>query len=202
LLQEKEYRSLGSTKIRHADLRVIAATNASICQAVSEGKFRQDLYYRLNIVPVILPRLSERLEDIPLLALHFLKKYARKFKKNVTAFSDGALHTLMQYPWPGNVRELEHLVERAIVLSQNTIIDIKDLRLSEAVAPHSPRSFQEAKAATLAHFERTYLHALLTVSQGNIAKAARVARKDRRALRQLLQKHQINASRFKLERPS
>jgi len=197
LLQEKEYRSLGSTQIRHADLRVIAAANASIRQAVADGKFRQDLYYRLNIVPVTLPRLSERLEDIPLLAHHFLKKYADEFHKNVTAFSGDALYTLMQYPWPGNVRELEHIVERAVVLAQEVIIDVPDLRLTDSVAPHAPSSFQEAKESALAHFERTYLHALLTSSQGNISQAARIARKDRRALRQLLKKHQIDAASFK-----
>jgi two-component system response regulator GlrR len=202
LLQEKEYRSLGSTKIRHADVRVIAATNASIDRAVADGKFRQDLYYRLNIVPLTLPRLSERVEDIPLLAQHFLKKYTSAFKKSVTAFSDGALHTLMQYPWPGNVRELEHIIERAVVLSQGAIIEAKDLRLPGAGALHAPTSFQAAKASTLAHFERTYLHALLTATQGNITQAARVAHKDRRALRLLLQKHQINASRFKPQPPS
>ena len=201
LLQEKEYRSLGSTQIRHADLRVVAAANASIRQAVADGKFRQDLYYRLNIVPITLPRLAERLEDIPLLAHHFLKKYADEFEKNVTAFSSDALYTLMQYPWPGNVRELEHIVERAVVLTQEAIIDVKDLRLSESVAPHAS-SFQEAKESALAHFERTYLHALLTASQGNISQAARVAQKDRRALRQLLKKHQIDAAYFKPKRQS
>ena len=137
-----------------------------------------------------------------MLAHHFLQKYADEFKKNVTAFSGDALYTLMQYPWPGNVRELEHIVERAVVLAQDAIIGVKDLRLSESVTPHAPSSFQEAKDSALAHFERTYLHALLTSSRGNISHAARMARKDRRVLRQLLKKHQINASSFKPKRPS
>jgi DNA-binding NtrC family response regulator len=176
---------------------VIAATNVSIEQAVKEGKFRQDLYYRLNVIPVTLPRLCERQEDIPMLARHFLLKYTNEFKKTVTTFSDVAMHRLLRHAWPGNVRELEHVVQRAVVLSLQESISEGDLRLLEVSPPPSSRSFKEAKAEAVALFERAYLVELLTAYQGNVAQAARAAHKHRRALWQLMQKHHITSSRFK-----
>jgi two-component system response regulator GlrR len=196
-LQEKEYRPLGSAKIHHANLRVIAASNAAVEQAVAEGKFRQDLYYRLNVIPLILPLLRDRQDDIPLLARHFLRKYAAEFQKNVTAFSAGALQKLVHHTWPGNVRELEHLIERAVVLSQWEIIEEQDLRLPEVSVPHAGRSFKQAKAEAIVLFERAYLQNLLIASQGSLIKAARTAQKHRRALWQLIHKHGIDSSRFK-----
>ncbi|NOT53018.1 MAG: sigma-54-dependent Fis family transcriptional regulator [Deltaproteobacteria bacterium] len=186
-LQEKEYRPLGSTKMQHVDLRVVAATNVSIEQEVKEGKFRQDLYYRLNIIPMTLPRLCERKEDIPILARHFLLKYAGEFKKTVTAFSAVAMRQLLLYAWPGNVRELEHIVQRAVVLSQQEIISEEALRLPE-VSPSQCLSFKEAKASAVAQFERSYLLELLGAHQGSVTQAARTAQKHRRALWQLIYK--------------
>jgi two-component system, NtrC family, response regulator GlrR len=197
-LQEKEYRPLGSSKTHHVDVRVVAATNISIEQAVKEGRFRQDLYYRLNIIPVNLPRLCDRKEDIPTLARYFLLKYAGEFKKSVTAFSDAAMHQLLLYAWPGNVRELEHIVQRAVVLTQQEIISEEDLRLPDALPLQSCYSFRDAKAQAVAQFERSYLVELLSAHQGNVAQAARAAKKHRRALWQLIAKHHIDASRFKV----
>ena len=122
-LQHKEYRPLGSTKTLKGDVRIIAASNADLEEAVASGKVRQDLYYRLNVIPITMPPLRERPEDIPLLAEHFLAKYAVKFDSPTSSFSMEAMRKLMLYSWPGNVRELEHFVERAVVLCDREIID-------------------------------------------------------------------------------
>ena len=201
-LQDQEYRPVGSTKICHADLRVIAATNASITSAITEGKFRQDLYYRLNTIPLELPRLYERPEDIPLLATFFMKQFVKEFKKTITGFSASAYDMLLHYDWPGNVRELEHIIARAVVLSQSSTIETRDLLMSVNLAPSMNSTFSEAKAVAVTQFERAYLHQLLTTYQGNISRAATAAQKDRRVLRDLLHKHNIEASRFRPSLPA
>lgn len=200
-LQDQEYRPIGSTKICHADLRIIAATNTSITHAIAGGKFRKDLYFRLNTVSLVLPRLCDRVEDIPQLADYFLKKYTREFDKKISSFSAGAQDMLWHYAWPGNVRELEHTVARAVVLSEGPIIQPEDLRLPETLKVPRTHSFAEAKAAAISAFERAYLHKLLSTHQGNVSRAARAAKKDRRVLRELLRKHQIDATRFKSTSP-
>jgi DNA-binding NtrC family response regulator len=199
-LQEKEYRPLGSTKTRRADVRVISASNSDLEEAVQAGKLRRDLYYRLNVVPLRLPPLRERREDIPVLSRHFLAKYAHEFDKPAKDISPGAQRKLTQYDWPGNVRELENLIERAVALSEGSIIRGADLDLPQAHVPvlaTAPASFQEAKARCVAQFERDYLQELLRLHQGNITKAAQAAQKDRRAFWQLIRKHQLDARIFK-----
>lgn len=200
-LQDQEYRPIGSTKLCHADLRIIAATNACVMSAIAEGTFRQDLYYRLNTIPLVLPRLCERAEDIPLLALFFMKKYAKEFKKKIAGFSASAYDMLLHYDWPGNVRELEHITARAVVLAQTPTIETRDLLMSVNLEPSMTNTFSEAKAAAITRFERAYLHNLLIAHQGNISRAARAARKDRRVLRDLLRKHHIDASHFRSSLP-
>jgi len=197
LLQEKEYRPLGSIKVRQANVRVIAATNINLEKAVREGKFRQDLYYRLNIIPLLLPLLRERREDIPLLAHHFLAKYAAEFNRQVMNFLPDAMQKLMFYEWPGNVRELEHVVMRAVVLFEGAAIRSADIVLPCSEATVCQESLQEAKAKAIAHFERTYIQGLLIAHRGNITKAAQAAQKDRRAFRRLIRKHRIDVQRFK-----
>lgn len=128
-LQEKEYRPLGSTKLYKADIRVIAATNVNLEELVREGKLRQDLYYRLDLLPVMLPPLRRRRRDIPLLARHFLAKYASEFKRPVVDFSSEALEKLLRYDWPGNVRQLEHTVQRAILLCEGGVLGADDIVL-------------------------------------------------------------------------
>ncbi|MGH9768009.1 MAG: sigma-54 dependent transcriptional regulator [Blastocatellia bacterium] len=198
--QEKEFRQLGSSKTRRADVRVITATNLDIEKAVNTGKVRQDLYYRLNIIPLKLPPLRERREDILLLAEHFLARCAAKFHKRVTGFDLEARQKLLLHDWPGNVRELEHAVERAAALSSRALIQSSDLALSfghggDGLANHV--SFKAAKAKVVAEFERTYLQALLMAYNGNVTRAAEAAHKDRGALCQLLRKHRIDANSFR-----
>ena len=196
-LQDKEYRPLGSMKMRQADVRVMAATNIDLEEAVRAGKLRPDLYYRLNVIPLVLPPLRERPEDIPLLARHFLARYADEFDKSITDFSSTAIQMLLLYEWPGNVRELEHVIERAIVMCEREVIGSEDIRLPRLKPGASEASFQEMKSTMIAQFERTYINGLLRAHRGNISKAARAARKDPRALRQLIRKHKIDVRAIK-----
>jgi len=128
-LQERQYRSLGSTKTQQADVRVIAATNIDLEEAVRTGKLRRDLYYRLNTIPLMLPPLRQRREDIPLLARYFLVKYAAEFNTPVAEFSADAIQKLVLYEWPGNVRELEHIVERTVILAERAVVHATDIIL-------------------------------------------------------------------------
>jgi len=196
-LQEKEYRQLGSTKMCYADVRVITATNIDLEKAMRGGKIRQDLYYRLNVIPLILPPLQDRREDIPLLAHHFLEKYSVEFNKPVRGFAPEAMQKLLLYKWPGNVRELECIVERAVLFSEQAVIRDVDIVLQKHSGTIWQESFNEAKAKFIAQFERNYIQTLLRAHQGNITKAAQVAQKNRRAFWQLIRKHQINVQLFK-----
>lgn len=201
-LQEKEYRPLGSPKMRRADVRIIAASNLNMPDAVDNGRVRQDLFYRLNIISLTLPPLRDRIEDITLLARHFLTIYSRESEREVADFSEEALHLLMVHSWPGNVRELEHVIERAVVLCQRETIQGKDLSLSNSQLDGRRESLQEAKAREIARFEKNYIQGVLSVCRGNITRAAQVAQKNRRAFWQLIQKHQIDVNRFKPTNPS
>ena len=177
VLQEKEYRQLGSPKIQQADIRIIAATNINLEHAIRHNRFRADLFYRLNIIPLALPPLRERKEDIPLLALHFLKKYAPEFKREVSDFSPEAMHKLLNHEWPGNVRELENLIERAVIFSQHHTIQRHDIVLPEQPHPLDTESFKEAKSRCIEKFEKDYIQQLLLEHRGNITQAAKAAHK-------------------------
>ena len=190
-IQEKEYRSLGSPKTHHADVRIVAATNVDLQDALRSGKIRWDLYYRVNVVPVSLPPLRERPEDIPLLARHFLKKHALRLGRPAADFTPAALKLLGLYSWPGNVRELEHIIERAVVFAPSDLVDTVHLSLQGSPSSALPESFRGAKARTVAEFEKFYIEQLLLDSKGNISKAARAAQKNRRAFWELMRKHQI-----------
>lgn len=197
VLQEKDYRPLGSSRTRAADIRLIAATNTNTEDAVRTGRIRRDFYYRLNVLPVRLPPLRERHEDIVLLAQHFLAKSAAEHNRPVSTLSAAAVHALKGHDWPGNVRELEHVIERAVVFAEGRpVVTVSDLNfpLSESA---QPQSFQEAKARAIARFERSYIESLLAVFQGNITRAAEAARKNRRAFWELIRKHQIDARCFR-----
>lgn len=191
-LQEKEFRSLGSTKICKANVRIIAATNADCEEALESGKLRRDLYYRLNVIPLALPSLRERGEDVLLLARHFLVKHATQLNKEISGFSPNAIRKLYFYEWPGNVRELEHIIMRAVVLSDHHVIRAEDITISDQEGPALSDSFQSAKDRVVAEFERTYIRSLLLSCDGNISQAARMAHKNRRAFWELIRKHHIS----------
>jgi transcriptional regulator with PAS, ATPase and Fis domain len=195
-LQEREYRPLGSSKTVSADVRVLAASNSDLSERVRAGKLRQDLFYRLNVIPVVLPALRDRPQDILLLANHFAAKYADAFGKPVPAFSLDAQQLLLCYPWPGNVRELEHTVERAVIFGEDTIRGC-DLSLPRERADGRPESFRQMKARAVAQFEKACIQALLLAHEGNITRAAKAAQKNRRAFFELIRKHRIDARRLR-----
>ena len=202
LLQEKEYRPLGSARTRSADVRVITAMNTPPEKAIADGRLRRDLFYRINVFPLNLPPLRERLQDIPLLARHFLGRYCAEYKKTITAFAPEAIALLVEYDWPGNVRELEHVVQRAVVLSSGERIESADILIAGARSDSRVLSLREQKAHLIAQFEVNYLQRLLAAHQGNVSRAAQAARKNRRAFFELLRKHNIDAEQFRQPRIS
>ncbi len=196
-LQDKEYRPLGSSRARRADVRIIAASNTDIEESVRQGRLRQDLYYRLHVVPLALLPLRERSDDIPLLADHFLDIHTSALGKRVTRISTNAMSKLMLYQWPGNIRELEHVIERAVVMCEGSVLTETDITLSHSQQAESHCSFQEGKARAVSQFERNYIKGLLITYRGNITRAAKAANKNRRAFFELIRKHRIDVSRFR-----
>ena len=194
-LQDNEFRMVGSSKIQKADIRIIAATNVNLIEKINKGEFRQDLYYRLNIMSFYIPSLSERMDDIPLLVSHILEKYKNKFDKNINIITPEALNKLLLHSWPGNVRELENVMERAVMMASGKLIDIDDIRLSSQSYSAKGEPFKEAKQRLIKQFEINYIRALLLTFHGNISQAAKAAGKDRRAFWQLIRKHQIHVER-------
>ena len=195
-LQNKEYRPLGSTRVLTGDVRIIAASNANLETEVAAGTLRRDLYYRLNVVPIVLPPLRARSQDIILLARHFLAQYAAKANSPASSFSAAAERKLLLYDWPGNVRELEHVIERVVVLCTEEIIREDDIILPGQVDV-TRMSFQELKANVISQFESNYLQNVLTACRGNITKAAQVAQKERRTFWALVRKHNIDVQKFR-----
>jgi len=196
-LQDREYRPLGSTKVIKGDVRIIAASNANLEEAVAAGALRRDLYYRLNVVPIVLPPLRDRATDILLLARHFLAEYAAKLNSPARDFSPDAERKLMLYSWPGNVRELEHVIERVVVLCPEKIIQESRIIFPGENNQLGQLSFQEMKANVIAKFETNYIQNLLIAYKGNISKAAEAAQKERRTFWQLVRKHKIDVQKFK-----
>ena len=197
-LQDTEYKRLGSPKVCRADVRLIAATNGDLVKAVKDGKFRADLFYRLSVVPIVLPPLRERKEDIPVLARHFLERYALELEKDVTDFTDEAMRTLLMHDWPGNVRELENIVERAVLFATQGAVNHDEIVLSQsATLGQRDLSFKKAKAVAIEQFEKKYILEQLIASDGNISKAARGAQKNRRAFWELIRRYKIDVGSFK-----
>jgi DNA-binding NtrC family response regulator len=200
-VQEKEYRQLGSAKVRQADVRIIAATNTDLARAVRDGAFREDLFYRLSIVHLGLPPLRERPEDIPLLARHFLAECAEELGKQATDFTPAAMRSLTGYSWPGNVRELENVVKRAVIFSQGAEINVDALDLPGAAPSAPPESFRREKTKAIEEFEKRYMQRLLQECQGNITRAAKAAQKNRRAFWELIRKYHIDVQQFRHPAP-
>lgn len=191
LLQEKEYRPLGSSQTLKADLRIIAAMNTDPERSVREGKLRQDLYYRLNVIPIKLPPLRDRHEDIILLSKHFLRRFSEEIARPAPPLSSGALQKLLSYDWPGNVRELENVIKRTLVLSQNSVMEEDDIVFAHQLT-RCHESFQTLKNSVVAQFEKNYITELLAAHGGNVSRAARAAKKNRRSFWQLIRKHHID----------
>ncbi len=197
-LQEKEYRRLGAPGVVRANVRIIAASNADLEASVAEGRFRKDLYYRLNVLTLRLPALRERMEDIGPLARHFIAHYATQHGRALPHCGAQAMERMDAYGWPGNVRELEHAIERAVLLCVGGCIEAGDLDLPDDMRDCAePTSFKAAKSRVVEQFERMYVERMLSRSAGNITIAAEAAAKNRRSFWQLMRKHRIDADRFR-----
>ncbi len=168
VLQEKAFRRLGGTDLIKVDVRIISATNRDLAQAITQGIFRSDLFYRLNVVGLHLPSLRERREDIPLLAKHFLRRYAIEINKKIERLAPSALELLMEYNWPGNVRELENAIERAVVISPGHELAAKDFTFLQ---PGSGL-LNEPSARNLQELEKQHIHRILEENHWNISKTA------------------------------
>jgi DNA-binding NtrC family response regulator len=213
-LQEGEIKRVGSNDTRHVDVRVVAATNVDLRSRIAAGKFREDLFYRLNVAPIELPALRMRRDDIPLLAYHFLRKYARKAERDIRKISPDAIRLLRSQPWPGNVRELENAIEHAVVFCrEDTIVaqelpfgrgELEEVRSGEPSAEPGgltlPASlvdlpYRDAKQRAMVAFDNAYFSAVLKRTAGNVSEAARQADLDRSNFRRAAKRAGVTHSR-------
>ncbi|GLI34293.1 sigma-54-dependent transcriptional regulator [Desulforhabdus amnigena] len=197
--QEREYYPVGGVHPLKTNIRLIAATNQDLEKAVSEGRFREDLYYRIHVIPVYLPPLRDRREDIPLLAQHFLNHFNRAMNKQIRGFSPEVMQQLMLHRWPGNVRELSNVVERAVALACGEQIMLDHLLLGKENMSSSPSSQSELLPLNeaRAEFERAYLTQVLTAAQGNVSHAAAFVGRYRPEFYKLIRKYRLNPNDFK-----
>ena len=205
VIQEREFTPVGGTKLRKVDIRLIAATNKDLPEKIKEGTFREDLYYRLNIVPIPLPPLRERQEDISLLAQHFLKKYCQELGKNPQRLSPAAMDLLMRYSWPGNVRELENLMERVVIMTDEEVIlpghfPFPLQESSEGITFDVPKTSEELKELkrnlrdrAVEEAERLFVLGALTRNEWNVTRSAKEVGMLRPNFQALMRKHNIRA---------
>ncbi len=193
VLQEKKVRPVGSTETHDVDVRVISATHRNLEAEMAAGNFREDLYYRLNVVSLTIPPLAERREDIPLLAGHFLTQLAGKYHKTVNGFAPEAMELLVAAAWPGNVRQLYNVVEQSVALATTPIIPVSLAQQAFQNQQADFASFEEARR----RFEREYLTQLLKITEGNVTQAARLAKRNRTEFYKLLGRHQLEPKLFK-----
>jgi two-component system NtrC family response regulator len=209
VLELGEYKPVGANKFKKTHIRIIAATNKDLKGLVQEGKFREDLFYRLNVFPIYIPPLRERRGDVPRLAYHFLRRFCRKTGKRIEGFSDEALEALMNFEWPGNVRQLKNVVERLVIMSDNRTLDLIYL-LSQLQLKRSwredqvPETLTELKAVkkrlfeeTFGQIEKAFLIKALKACSGNITHSAEKVGMQRANFSTLLKKHNLSANRIK-----
>lgn len=188
VLEEREVRPLGDTNSYPIDLRIISTSNCDVGSSIQQGRFREDLYYRLKVIDIDMPALRERREDIPILVQHFIQKFSKELKKAVSGVSGDALKILLNYPWPGNVRELENIIQRAITLSRHEVISPEDLPAS-IIQKADEKLFEKAveEKFTLDQLEKEYIRRVLIETGGNKSKAAERLGLDRKTLYRKLQ---------------
>jgi Nif-specific regulatory protein len=197
VLQEKEFDRLGGTASIRSDVRLIAGTNKDLEKAMAEAKFREDLYYRLNVFAIFVPPLRERKSDLLLLADHFLQKYAREHKKDIRRISTPAIDMLTAYHWPGNVRELENVIERAVLVCDSNVLHghhlPPTLQTAQASGTVTTLSFADAVAA----YEKDLITDALKTTRGNRSKAASLLRTTERVVNYKARKYEIDVTRFR-----
>ncbi|KQV91709.1 sigma 54-interacting transcriptional regulator [Rhizobacter sp. Root1221] len=197
VLQERSVRPVGANESTPVDVRILSATHRDLDAAMADGEFREDLFYRLNVVALTLPPLGDRREDIPLLANHFLSKLAEKYNKPLNGFAPDALKALATAVWPGNVRQLHNVVEQVCALTTTPLIPLALVQRALRVPSVEVLSFAQARE----RFERDYLVGLLKMTDGNVADAARLADRNRTEFYRLLQKHGLTPGRFRADPP-
>ncbi|MGA8830618.1 MAG: sigma 54-interacting transcriptional regulator, partial [Desulfomonilaceae bacterium] len=196
VLQEREFEPLGSTKTVKVDIRILSATNKDLKEEVKRGTFREDLFYRLNVVPIQLPPLRERKEDIPLLTEHFLKIYNEKNGRHLKGFHPRALDAMMRYSWPGNIRELENVVERAVILTRDEYVSLPELPESIARAVENPIPGMNRDGVrpgtTIREIEKELILVTLEHNDGNRTRSAAELGITRRTLQNKLKEYGID----------
>jgi two-component system response regulator GlrR len=192
-LQERVIRPVGSTANIPIDLRLISATHRNLVNEMKEGRFREDLFYRINVVSLEIPSLANRREDVSLLANHFLQVFSQKYKKKLPSFAPDALETLITAPWPGNVRQLQNIVEQTVVLATTQVIPVSLVQKALQEGSNSVVPLDVARQ----QFEFNYLINILKTTEGNVTRAARLAQRNRTEFYRLLDRHNIQASTFK-----
>ena len=207
VLQEQEIKQLGADTSTRIDVRIIASTNADLESKISEGAFREDLFYRLEVLTLRMPSLNEIAEDIPLLADHFLKKVRIELDSSEKRFSGAALETLLQHNWPGNIRELQNVIRRAVLFCPGRVIDGEHLMMESPLPAPGPGMrqdsdmeiipYKEAKDSCLDSFTRQYVHTLLKKSNGNVSQAARLSYLTRAALQKIMRRYNIDGDQFR-----
>ena len=197
VLQERSVRPVGATQPVPVDLRVLSATHRDLDAAMAQGQFREDLYYRLNVVTLRLPTLAERREDVPLLANHFVARLAQKYGKRLTGFAPDAMKALATASWPGNVRQLHNVVEQCCALTTTPLIPLSLVQRALRVPTVEVLTLAQARE----RFERDYLVGLLKLTDGNVADAARLADRNRTEFYRLLQKHGLTPGQFRADPP-
>jgi two-component system response regulator GlrR len=198
VLQEREYRPIGSSHAVPANIRIVAATNSRLLDNVQARRFREDLYFRLNILSLTIPPLRDRLDDIPVLAEHFVREYAPIHRRALTGVDNAAIDRLMGYHWPGNVREMQAVVQRAVLVARGPVVADGDIDLPNvAVVRDGQLTLKAAKTAAVTHCERNYLATVMQRCDGNVTQAAKMAGKERRSFQRLLRKYSIAVVSFK-----
>jgi two-component system, NtrC family, response regulator GlrR len=192
-LEEKEFYPVGSRQTIKVDTRIIAASNKNLEKEVEKGRFREDLFYRIHVIPIKLPPLQERKEDIPILSRHFLQKFSKEMGKDINGFSINAMQKLISYPWPGNIRELENTIECAVAMTRRDIITQDFILQSQESNPEGLISFKDAKE----NFEKNYLIQLFELTRGNVSKAAKLAGKYRADVYELVKKYNLKLTDFR-----
>jgi len=189
VIQEREVTRIGSTKPIKVDVRILAATNQELADLVRKEKFREELFYRLSVVPIHLPPLRERKEDIPLLVEHFLQKYNKRTRKNINSISPAVKKALMEYDWPGNIRELENTIERAVVLSKGNEIELESLVYHGITSSSSLFHLAGGRYKTLSEIEEDYIKTVFQAEHGNKSKTAKILGIDRKTLMAKIRKY-------------
>lgn len=192
-LQEHAVRPVGAVTDVEVDVRIVSATHRDLALAIAAGQFREDLFYRLNVVGLALPSLADRREDIPLLATHFLRTLAARYGKTINGFAPEAMQVLVEQAWRGNVRQLSNVIEKSVVLGTSEVVPASLVQRALGALAADIATFDEARR----QFERDYLTRILKVAEGNVSRAARLAKRDRSDFYSLLARHEIDPAEFK-----